>query len=82
VHRYRNALIYIALYSVFGGAWLFVSAWRLLAWPLALAGGFVVAVIAECGEWAITRLLDRPRPARDQRRTHARPAPPNAKGTV
>ncbi|MFD7995453.1 hypothetical protein, partial [Streptomyces mexicanus] len=63
-----------ALYLTFGGAWLAVSVWRLLAWPLILAGSLAVAVVAQVGEWAITRHLDRPKRSA-RRRAHARPQP-------
>ena len=77
MHTYRNGLIYTGLYLVFGGAWLAVSVWRLLAWPLILAGSLVVAVVAQAGECAITWHLDRPRRAR--RRAHARTQPTTRK---
>ena len=77
MNRYRNGLIYTALYVTFGGAWLAVSVWRLLAWPLILAGSLVVAALVDIGTWAIAWRLDRPR--RDQRRAHARTQPTTRK---
>jgi hypothetical protein len=77
MRKYRNGLIYTGLFITFGGAWIAVSVWRLFAWPLILAGSFTVAVIAQCGEWALTRRLDRP--VRVRRRAHARPQPSTRK---
>lgn len=81
MRQYRNGLIYTALYLVFGGAWLAVSVWRLLAWPLILAGSLTVAVVAQVGEWAITWRLDRPKRSA-RRRAHARPTTTTRRNTA
>lgn len=75
--KYRNGLIYTGLFIALGSAWIAFSVWRLLAWWLIMLGSLGVAVVAQCGEWAIALRLDRRR--RPRRRAHARPHPKTRK---
>jgi hypothetical protein len=73
VKQHRGLLIYTGLFILIGLPWLAVSVYYRLAWWWIAAGALAIAAVAECGEQAITRRLDRPK--RDRRRTHARPHP-------
>lgn len=75
--RYRNGLIYTALFITLGGAWVAVCVWRLLAWWLITAGSLLVAAVAQAGELALTGRLHLHR--RPRRRAHARPNPTTRK---
>jgi hypothetical protein len=77
VTRYRNGLIYTALFLTFGSCWIAFCIWRLLAWWLITLGSLGVAAIAQTGELLITWHLDRHR--RSRRRAHARTRPKTRK---